>query len=95
MTSIAELNSAIINVGGIVPCHNAPDLFFYNMHDDNPNEKTAARHRGQLDATIAMCDECPVKELCADYAITNREVFGIWGGLTPAARFKIIRSRKK
>jgi WhiB family redox-sensing transcriptional regulator len=31
---------------------------------------------------IAVCNRCPVRERCADYAITINDRHGVWGGLT-------------
>lgn len=28
----------------------------------------------------AICDECPVKRLCLETALSNEERFGVWGG---------------
>lgn len=38
------------------------------------------------------CAQCPVRQPCLDYAITNRIVHGIWGGLTERER-RAPRSR--
>jgi WhiB family transcriptional regulator, redox-sensing transcriptional regulator len=38
------------------------------------------------------CAACPVRQPCLDYAITNRIVHGIWGGLTERER-RALRSR--
>ena len=42
---------------------------------------------------IGLCYSCPVKEACLEYAIENEERFGIWGGLTPNERKKIVNER--
>ena len=39
-----------------------------------------------------VCAACPVRQPCLDYAITNRIVHGIWGGLTERER-RALRSR--
>jgi WhiB family redox-sensing transcriptional regulator len=41
----------------------------------------------------AICGACSVKEECLEYAITNGERFGIWGGLSERERRKIRRQR--
>jgi WhiB family transcriptional regulator, redox-sensing transcriptional regulator len=38
-----------------------------------------------------ICAACPVRQACLDYAITNRIVHGIWGGLTERER-RALRS---
>jgi WhiB family redox-sensing transcriptional regulator len=39
-----------------------------------------------------VCAACPVRQPCLDYAITNRIVHGIWGGLTERER-RALQSR--
>jgi hypothetical protein len=38
-----------------------------------------------------VCGPCPIRQQCLDYAISNREEYGIWGGTLPGERRKIIR----
>jgi hypothetical protein len=33
-----------------------------------------------------LCAECPIKDLCRDYAIVAQEDYGIWGGTNPRER---------
>ena len=33
-----------------------------------------------------MCARCPVRQPCLEYALSNRIVSGIWGGLTERER---------
>lgn len=33
-----------------------------------------------------ICDDCPVKQQCLDWALENNERYGIWGGATPRER---------
>ena len=39
-----------------------------------------------------VCARCPVREPCLDYAVTNRIVHGVWGGLTGRER-RALQSR--
>jgi WhiB family redox-sensing transcriptional regulator len=43
----------------------------------------------------AICATCPVRELCLEHALENRPPDGIWGGLTPIERHRLIRRRQK
>jgi WhiB family redox-sensing transcriptional regulator len=36
----------------------------------------------------AVCAGCPVREQCLDYALTNRETHGIWGGMSYKERLR-------
>ena len=41
-----------------------------------------------------ICSDCPVKEPCLEYALTNRIDHGVWGGCSERERRRIIRSRQ-
>lgn len=83
MTTFVELSDAIAEVG-IVPCHSAPDIYFAD--EDVPGYLVLIKYAKSL------CSDCPVRNLCAEYAITNHENFGVWGGTGPLDR-KVIRRR--
>lgn len=38
-----------------------------------------------------ICATCPVREECLDYALSNDERFGIWGGLSERERRRAKR----
>ncbi|MGH3585711.1 MAG: WhiB family transcriptional regulator [Pseudonocardia sp.] len=40
------------------------------------------------------CNACPVRLECRDYAITNGEQWGIWGGIEQAELRRLIRVRR-
>ncbi|HEV3354445.1 MAG TPA: WhiB family transcriptional regulator [Acidimicrobiales bacterium] len=42
---------------------------------------------------LSICATCPVRAQCLDYAIRNRETYGIWGGTTPEQRRRIRREQ--
>jgi WhiB family redox-sensing transcriptional regulator len=49
--------------------------------------------RGEsAEAARRVCAACPVRQPCLDYAITNRIVHGVWGGLTERER-RALQSR--
>jgi WhiB family redox-sensing transcriptional regulator len=37
----------------------------------------------------AICRQCPVRDLCAAFALSTREAYGVWGGMTPEERERI------
>ena len=59
-----------------------PDVF-YPVSDEEAEEAKA------------ICEECPVRQPCLEYAISNREKDGVWGGATERERRRIIRQRRK
>ncbi|MDQ1426677.1 MAG: WhiB family transcriptional regulator, redox-sensing transcriptional regulator [Acidimicrobiaceae bacterium] len=43
----------------------------------------------------AICGACPVQETCLEYALSNRERDGVWGGATERERRRMIRQRRR
>lgn len=41
----------------------------------------------------AICQGCPVRQLCAGHALSVREPHGIWGGLAPKERAGLSDAR--
>lgn len=41
-----------------------------------------------------ICDQCPARAACLDYAVENRLEHGIWGGTSERERKKIIARRR-
>ncbi|MGI5135672.1 WhiB family transcriptional regulator [Streptomyces sp. CA-106110] len=50
-----------------------------------PNERAA------VERALELCCRCPALTPCQQYAISRRERYGIWGGLTEEAREWIMR----
>jgi WhiB family redox-sensing transcriptional regulator len=48
---------------------------------------------GSSKAARAVCAQCTVREKCLDYALNNKEQFGIWGGTSERERRKLRRER--
>ncbi len=70
------------------PCAETRLLFDLAVSD----RQSAAREHAERQA-IAECFGCPVLEPCREWALEHDEPWGIWGGLTPAARQQIRRGR--
>jgi WhiB family redox-sensing transcriptional regulator len=45
-------------------------------------------------AARALCSGCPVRAECLEYALQNREQFGIWGGTSERER-RMLRKKRK
>jgi WhiB family redox-sensing transcriptional regulator len=43
----------------------------------------------------SICAQCPVREECLEFAVATRQPDGVWGGLTPIERHRLIRRRQK
>ena len=50
---------------------------------------------GQIVAAKAVCAQCPVRTQCLEFALTSRQDFGVWGGLTEEERRPRRRSRQR
>lgn len=48
-------------------------------------ERKEERERREMKAK-AICGVCPVQDPCTQHAVSIREPFGIWGGLTEGER---------
>jgi WhiB family redox-sensing transcriptional regulator len=46
----------------------------------------------QIDRARQVCDECPVRVDCLDYALETNQDSGIWGGTTEDER-RVLRRR--
>jgi len=63
------------------------DLFF--PIGDSEELATAAK---------AVCEQCPVREACLQYALATNQTEGVWGGLTGPERRRLrrrIRERQR
>lgn len=71
-------------------CSDKPqDMFFGSERD----ESTSQRHRPALtmseaNRAKAVCDRCPVRKPCLEYALMNHEEYGVWGGTTARDRLR-------
>lgn len=45
---------------------------------------------GNTAAAQRICAGCPIRNRCLETALRSREEFGIWGGLTPEHRWKLM-----
>lgn len=70
---------------GGVECSQYPGLF---VHDDEFWEQASSDYK----FLRKVCGRCPVRELCAEYAIELNPTHGMWGGMTPG---EIARKHKE
>jgi len=57
-----------------------PEIFYPPEEDDALEAKS-------------ICADCPVREVCLDYALSRREKMGVWGGMTERERRALLRRR--
>lgn len=73
-----ELQAAVRAHQGWLACELDPEVWF-------ATRATPALAAAQ-DRAVEECGRCPLRELCAAYAMAAGERDGIWGGLTPGER---------
>lgn len=67
-----------------------PDVFYPDEDED-----VAPEFSPRIAEAKQICLICPVREICLEHAISAREKFGIWGGLTAIERRRLIRRRRR
>ena len=61
----------------------SPDAFFH------PEGERGSARVSRATAAKRVCDDCPVLTQCRIHALSAREPYGIWGGLTEEDRERI------
>jgi len=61
-------------------CRGQDELFFHPTGERDP-ARTARE-----DAARQLCRSCPVRRECARHALTMREPYGVWGGMSEDER---------
>ena len=69
----------------LAACRGMDTALFFPLQDD-PLES--------IDAARAVCTGCTVRVACLDYAITNHERGGVWGGMSERERRAERRRRR-
>ena len=75
-----ELQEGIRNYGA--ECAQVPDIFF--------PEGTAKEVEFMNKVAKEICADCPIKDLCLDYAL-SAGMHGTWGGMTHEERLGLTR----
>ena len=57
-----------------------PEMFFH------PEGERGSKRRDRDDAAKQICSGCPVIDRCRQHALSVREPYGVWGGLTESER---------
>ena len=60
-------------------------MFFPPAYQERKDEREERERRAK-----EICAGCAVQHNCLDYAMSIRELHGIWGGLTEAERRMIL-----
>jgi WhiB family redox-sensing transcriptional regulator len=63
-----------------------PDLFF-PISLSGPGQEQVREAR-------KVCARCDVRSKCLEFAMSTRQMHGIWGGTTPEERTRLLRRRR-
>jgi len=63
-----------------------PSLFFAPSYFEKRHEEAVARR---------ICDRCPVRVDCLEFALEIREPHGFWGGMNELERRQLLRERAR
>lgn len=66
------------------------DLFFGPDHAESEIDRQAREAHAK-----SICQRCPVKEPCLEYAMETAQKYGIWGGMTDKERSSLKRRRAR
>lgn len=64
-----------------------PSTFF------SPESERGPRRLARESKAKAFCSQCPVIEACLQHALTVKEPYGVWGGLTTSERNSLMTQR--
>lgn len=69
-------------------CRGCEELFFHPAGEREPAR--SLREQAAKD----VCRSCPVRRECAQHALTMREPYGVWGGLSETERSERLFGRR-
>lgn len=68
-------------------CQADPELFFPAA------EEGSAAFARQAARAVAVCDGCPFRWDCREFAVASGQEFGVWGGSLPSER-RVVRAER-
>ena len=82
-----RMNEVIDELPQTVSCRESdPDAWFPDEDRPMASDYTQVKK---------LCRACPIQTMCLEYAITNQEQHGLWGGLTARERINLVRTQKR
>ena len=73
-------------------CHGDNPEKWFPVADENRDRGESASARQQADAAKAVCNRCPVRPNCLEWALETGQDYGVWGGMSPNERRAFKRS---
>ena len=69
-------------------CRDADSRLFF--HPENERSRSRSRTKRE-DAAKQLCKGCAVRSACLHHALSVREPYGVWGGLTESERLRLLQ----
>lgn len=66
-------------------CVDADDTLFYHPENERGSTRLA-----RASAAKAICRDCPIRQICREQSLANRESHGTWGGLSEDERSMLL-----
>ena len=73
----------------VAACRGMDVEIFFHPYDDE--HRTTKERR--IEHAKAICQDCPVLAQCRNHALTTREPYGVWGGLSESERAVLLGVR--
>jgi WhiB family transcriptional regulator, redox-sensing transcriptional regulator len=70
-------------------CRNEDAALFFGPNGFEPKRERLAREG----AAKAICSSCPAVQVCREYALSQAELYGVWGGLGETDRREVLARR--
>jgi WhiB family redox-sensing transcriptional regulator len=52
-----------------------------------------SRRKDAISKVKAVCEDCPVRKECLEYALETNQRKGVWGGTSERQRLELLRTR--
>lgn len=71
------------------------EMFFPLDSDSRGRDSLGFSPQEIYRAAKEVCAQCPVRMPCLEQALQREEEYGVWGGLTPFERRRVLRARNR
>ncbi len=71
-------------------CREYDNILFFGEEGESEVDKQAREAHAK-----SICQRCPVREPCLEFAMETNQKYGIWGGLTDKERASLKRRRAR
>ncbi len=78
--------------GRIAPCSEPKAFRVFNYAGEPHKTNANGRPSRSEQRALLICQGCPLLDACRDYAMTTRQSWGVWGGLTLFQKERIWRA---